>query len=309
MLVPVLLGVSIIIFFIMRVVPGDPALLRLAASGQSEVNETQLANLRREMGTDRPYLQQYGSWVKGLVTLNVGNSLVTGRPVLNDMGRRLLVTGEFAILTILVSLVIAIPAGVLSAARQDSWVDHIFRVVSVAGLSMPGFWTATLLILFLVRMFHWAPPLTYVVPWNDPLTNLKQMIWPCLVTGYFMAALVARMTRSQMLEVLRQDYVRTAWAKGLPQRLVFARHAMKNALLPVVTITGGQLGHLLGAGSVLMETIFALPGTGRLLVTSILTRDYPVVQTIVVLIAAIFVVMNLLVDLLYAWLDPRIRYG
>ncbi|MFH1484596.1 MAG: ABC transporter permease [Chloroflexota bacterium] len=308
MLLPVLLGVSILIFLIMRVIPGDPAIMILAGGGQGGFTEEELQDLRHKLGTDRPLHEQYLSWVLGLLRLDVGNSLVTARPVLADIAQRIPVTAEFAILTVIISLTISLPIGVLSAARQDTWVDYIFRVVSVAGLSMPIFWTGTLVILFLVLMFRWMPPVIFAGLLVDPFENLSQMIWPCMVMGYYFSAVVSRMTRSCMLEVLRQDYIRTARAKGLVEQLVLIRHALKNAILPVVTIVGVQFGILMG-GSVLMETIFVLPGMGSHLVESIILRDYPVVQTIILLIAAMFVLINLAIDVFYAWLDPRIRYA
>ncbi|MBI2908905.1 MAG: ABC transporter permease [Chloroflexi bacterium] len=308
MLVPVLLGVSILIFLIMRVIPGDPAIMILAGGGQGAFTEEDLQAMRHKLGTDRPLQEQYLDWVFGLARLNVGNSLVTARPVLGDIGQRVPVTVEFSLLTVFISLLISIPIGVVSAARQDTWVDYIFRVVSVAGLSMPIFWTGTLVILFLVLSFGWMPPVVYSSILDDPLDNLSQVIWPALVMGYYFSAIVSRMTRSCMLEVLRQDYIRTARAKGLREILVLSRHALKNAVLPVITIVGVQFGTLMG-GSVLMETIFVLPGMGSHLVESIILRDYPVVQTIILLIAAIFVLINLAIDIFYAWLDPRIHYA
>lgn len=307
MVVPVLVGVSILIFLIMRVIPGDPAIMILAGGGGGGITEEDLAALRHKLGTDRPYHEQYFGWIFGLLKLNVGNSLVTARPVLGDIAQRIPVTVEFAILTVVISLLISIPIGVLSAARQDTWVDYIFRVVSVAGLSMPIFWTGTLVILFLVLALRWMPPVVYVSILENPLENISQVIWPSLVMGYYFSAIVSRMTRSCMLEVLRQDYIRTARAKGLAEMLVLSRHALKNAVLPVITIVGVQFGTLMG-GSVLMETIFVLPGMGSHLVESIVLRDYPVVQSIILLIAAIFVLINLAIDVFYAWLDPRIHY-
>ncbi|MEK7873550.1 MAG: ABC transporter permease [Chloroflexota bacterium] len=307
MLLPVLIGVSLAIFLIMRVLPGDPALVILAAGGQGGFDEQALKDMRVKLGTDRPLHVQYVEWMTGLVKLNVGNSLLTNRPVMADIAARVPPTVELAILSIIISMVIALPIGIISAARQDTWMDYIFRVVSVGGLSMPIFWTGTLVVLFLVLLFRWMPPLTYTSIVLDPTQNLSQFIWPSMVMGYYLSAVVSRMTRSQMLEVLRQDYVRTAWAKGLSEKLVLYRHALKNAILPVITLSGVQFGQLMG-GTVLLETIFVLPGMGSHLVSSILVRDYPVVQTIILLIALVFVLLNLLVDIVYAWLDPRIRY-
>jgi len=204
-------------------------------------------------------------------------------------------------------VLIAIPLGMLAAVRQDTWVDYVVRVVSIGGLAIPSFWVGILCILLLVIYFGWGPPLEFTPPWVDPWANFQQMVWPVVTVGYRYAAVTTRMTRSTVLEVLREDYVRTAWAKGLAGRMVVYKHALKNALIPVVTIVGGQLGVLL-AGTVVVESIFALPGMGRLTVEAILYRDYPVVQTNVMLVAGTLVTLNLLVDLSYAWLDPRIRY-
>jgi peptide/nickel transport system permease protein len=218
------------------------------------------------------------------------------------------VTLELATLSIILGLTIAIPVGVLSATRQDSASDYVGRVVAVSGLSMPEFWLGTLVITFAAIWFHWIPPIGYVSLWDSPWKNLQQFLVPAAILGFRLSAATMRMTRSTVLEVLREDYVRTAWAKGLAGKIVVYKHALKNALIPVVTIVGGQLGTLL-AGTVVVETIFALPGMGRLTVEAILYRDYPIVQTNVMLVAATLVTLNLIVDLTYAWLDPRIRYS
>jgi len=230
-----------------------------------------------------------------------------GEPVAKVIKNRFPLTLELAFLIFFTSLFIAIPIGVLSAIRQDTWVDYVFRVVSIAGLAMPIFWTGILIIFFLVLFFDWMPPLGYASPLEDPLENLQQLIWPALAQGYMLAALLSRMTRSSMLEVLRQDYMRTAWSKGLRERVIVSRHALKNAILPVITLSGVQFGYVLG-GVVIMETVFSLPGMGRMLVESIAGRDYPMIQVMILLIAFVFLSVNLIVDLVYGWLDPRIRY-
>ena len=217
------------------------------------------------------------------------------------------VTIELALLAMILGLVIAIPLGVLSATRQDKPSDYVGRLVAISGLSLPDFWLGTLVITFAAIWFGWIPPLGYASVWESPWTNLQQFLLPAAVLGFRLSAATMRMTRSTLLEVLREDYVRTAWAKGLGERVIIYKHALKNALIPVVTIVGGQLGTLL-AGTVIVETIFALPGMGRLTVEAILYRDYPIVQTNVMLVAGTLVTLNLLVDLTYAWLDPRIRY-
>jgi peptide/nickel transport system permease protein len=308
MLIPMLIGVSLVVFVIMRLIPGDIAsIILMGPTGESGADPKALAELRHKLGLDRPLPLQYLSWVAGLVRLDAGNSLWSDRPVFMEILERLPLTLELSLLAIVLSLVVALLTGILSAVRQDTWVDYLFRVVSIAGLSIPNFWLGTLIILFLSLVFFWTPPLGYVDLFEDPWTNLQQILWPALALGYNLSAVTSRMTRSAMLEVLRQDYIKTAWAKGLAERTVVLRHALKNALLPVITLSSIQLGTLLG-GTVIMETIFTLPGVGRYLVDAIFHRDYPVTQTIVVMTGIVFVCLNLVVDVLYAWLDPRIRY-
>jgi len=308
MLIPILVGVSLLVFIIMRMVPGDVAtMILMGPSGELGARQEDIAALRHKLGLDRPLPIQYLSWMQGMLTLNVGESLWSGKPVFEEVLERLPLTLELALLSVLISACIALSTGVLSAIRQDTWVDYVFRAVSIAGLSVPNFWMGTLVILILSRYFFWSPPLGYVHVYEDPLTNLQQLIWPALVLGYSLAAVTSRMTRSSMLEVLREDYVRTAWAKGLTEPAVVMRHAFRNALLPVLTLSAIQLGTLIG-GTVIMETIFTLPGIGRYLVDSIFHRDYPVTQTIITIMAVKFVFINLIVDLLYGLIDPRIRY-
>jgi peptide/nickel transport system permease protein len=303
--VPVLVLSSLIVFGLMRVMPGDALTALMAESGN--VGDKELRKLRADLGLDRPYAEQYMLWVWQMVSLNPGDSIFTNEPIPVALRKAVPVTLELATLAIILGLVIAIPVGVLSATRQDSAPDYVGRVVAVSGLSLPDFWLGTLVITFAAIWFHWIPPIGYVSLWDAPGRNLQQFVLPAAVLGFRLAAATMRMTRSTVLEVLREDYVRTAWAKGLAGRLVVYKHALKNALIPVVTIVGGQLGTLL-AGTVVVETIFALPGMGRLTVEAILFRDYPVVQTNVMLVAATLVTLNLAVDLTYAWLDPRIRY-
>jgi len=303
--IPVLVCSSLIVFGLMRVMPGDALVALMGESGN--VGERELEKLRRDLGLDRPYHEQYLLWVWQMVSLNPGHSIFTNEPIPVALRKAIPVTVELAVLAMVLGLVIAIPVGVLSATRQDKPSDYVGRVVAVSGLSLPDFWLGTLVITFAAIWFRWIPPLGYTSLWDDPWRNLQQFLLPAAVLGYRLSASTMRMTRSTVLEVLREDYVRTAWAKGLGGRLVVYKHALKNALIPVVTIVGGQLGTLL-AGTVVVETIFALPGMGRLTVEAILFRDYPVVQTNVMLVAAVLVTLNLVVDLTYAWLDPRIRY-
>ena len=303
--VPVLLLSSLIVFGLMRVMPGDALTALMAESGN--VGEKELKKLRKDLGLDLPYYQQYLVWVWQMVSLNPGDSIFTNEPIPVALRKAIPVTLELATLAMILGLVIAIPVGVLSATRQDSAPDYVGRVVAVSGLSMPEFWLGTLVITFAAIWFHWIPPIGYVSFFDSPWKNLQQFLVPAAILGFRLSAATMRMTRSTVLEVLREDYVRTAWAKGLAGKIVVYKHALKNALIPVVTIVGGQLGVLL-AGTVVVETIFALPGMGRLTVEAILYRDYPVVQTNVMLVAGTLVTLNLLVDMTYAWLDPRIRY-
>jgi peptide/nickel transport system permease protein len=303
--VPVLLLSSLIVFGLMRVMPGDALTLLMGESGN--VGERELAKLRKDLGLDRPYHEQYAIWLWQMVSLDPGHSIFTNEPISVSLKKAIPVTIELAALAMVIGLIVEVPIGVLSATRQDTPTDYVGRVVAVSGLSLPDFWLATLVITFAAIWFHWIPPIGYVSFWESPWRNLQQFLLPAAVLGFRLAAATMRMTRSTVLEVLREDYVRTAWAKGLAGRIVVYKHALKNALIPVVTIVGGQLGTLL-AGTVIVETIFALPGMGRLTVEAILFRDYPVVQTNVMLVAGTLVALNLMVDLTYAWLDPRIRY-
>jgi peptide/nickel transport system permease protein len=303
--VPVLLMSSLIVFGLMRIMPGDALTALMAESGN--VGEKELRKLRADLGLDKPYHEQYLIWLWQMVTLNPGDSIFTNEPIPVALKKAIPVTLELATLAMILGLAISIPVGVLSATRQDTAPDYAGRVVAVSGLSLPDFWLGTLVITFAAIWFQWIPPIGYVSLWESPWRNLQQFLLPAAVLGFRLSAATMRMTRSTVLEVLREDYVRTAWAKGLAGRIVVYKHALKNALIPVVTIVGGQLGTLL-AGTVIVETIFALPGMGRLTVEAILFRDYPVVQTNVMLVAATLVTLNLLVDLTYAWLDPRIRY-
>jgi len=308
MMVPVLFGVSVIVFAIMRIAPGDVATMILMGSGgEGGASAEAIAKLREQLGLNKPYHVQYVEFMAGLLRLDPGNSLWSGQPIRQELGQRLPITMEIALLAIVISWAIAIPTGILSAIRQDTWVDWVSRVLSITGLAVPVFWMGTLVIMGLTYCCRWIPPLGYTDPLRDPWRHFQQIVWPTLVLGFFLSAVVSRMTRSAMLEVLREDYIRTAWAKGLRERVIVVRHAIKNALLPVITLSSIQLGNLMG-GAVITETIFTIPGVGRYLVDAIFHRDYPVVQTIVIMLAVIFVFLNLVVDLIYGWLDPRIRY-
>ena len=307
LIVPTLLGVAAVVFVIMRVIPGDVTLLILGGDQAGRIDPQQIAALRHQLGLDQPVWVQFLSWLWGVLRLDFGNSLWTGQPVIEEVLIRLPLSLEVAILATIVSVALAIPLGMLAAVRQDSWVDYVIRVVSIGGQAIPSFWVGILVILALVIYFGWGPPLEFTPPWVDPWANFQQLVWPVVTVGYRYAAVTTRMTRSTVLEVLREDYIRTAWAKGLRERAVVIRHALKNAMLPVITLVGTEFAFLIG-GLVVTETVFTLNGVGRFVVDAVAHRDYPVVQALVFLIALCFVVVNLLIDLTYAWLDPRIRY-
>ncbi|MGI8549601.1 MAG: ABC transporter permease, partial [Dehalococcoidia bacterium] len=273
------------------------------------ITQEQVAKLHHDLGLDDPIPVQYGRWLSGLIRLDPGRSLQPTRDPIRDLLiERLPVTAELALGAVLLATLFAVPLGVFSAIYQNTWIDYLLRVLSVAGLSIPVFWMGVLITILLGRYFGYTPPVQWKNLWVDPAVNLQKIAFPVLIIGYSYSAIVTRLTRSTMLEILREDYVRTARAKGLRQQVVVYRHALRNALLPVITIAGLQLGTLLG-GAVITESIFALPGLGLLILRSILQRDYPTVQAIVMLTAAFYVFLNLAVDLVYAWIDPRIHYA
>ena len=308
--VPTLFGASLLIFVLMRLVPGDIAeiLVYQTGSESSAVQKRQIEQIRRELGLDRPVATQFLAWLGGAVRGDFGYSYSQRRPVNEILAERFPRSMELAAITLLLAALWSIPLGVVSAVRQNTWLDYLVRVLSISGLSLPIFFTGVLILYLLVRVFRWLPPLEYVSLTEAPLENLKQLIWPALAQAYYISAPIMRLTRSQMLEVVRQDYVRTARAKGLGEGSVMYRHALRNSLLPVVTFIGWWGGRLLG-GVVIMEIIFAVPGMGLALVQAVSYRDYPTVQAIIFVMALIFLAVNLAVDLLYGWLDPRIRYA
>ncbi|MBW8058589.1 MAG: ABC transporter permease [Candidatus Methylomirabilales bacterium] len=307
LMIPTLLGVAVFVFLLMRVIPGDIVELRLTSEG-GFVTEEVLAMERARLGLDKPVWQQFATWIGGIVRLDFGTSMWTGRPISHEIGIRIQLSLEIAILATVVAILIAIPLGTLAALKQDTWVDYAVRVFSIAGLSMPSFWLGILIILFLLIYFQWVPPMFFTPIWVDPWENLSQMVWPAAAVGYRYSAVSTRMMRSSTLEVLREDYVRTARAKGLWEQVVIVRHAMKNAMLPVITVIGLEFAFLIG-GLVVTEQVFNLNGLGKLFVQSIAQRDYTMTQTLVLLVAVTFVMVNFVIDILYAWLDPRIRYG
>jgi peptide/nickel transport system permease protein len=302
----VLFGVSLLVFSMIRIVPGD--IVDLMIGPELYVGADYRAELRAQYGLDKPIYVQYVSWVAQIVQGNFGISLRNNEPVLGTILRRLPLTAELALLSVLLSAVVAVPLGVISAVKQNSATDFVVRLIAMVGLSMPNFWLAAMLLLITGVVFHWQPRLLLVAPWVDPWTNLQQMAMPVVALSLALMAIVMRMTRSSMLEVLRQEYIQTARAKGLVPSAIMVRHALKNAFIPVVTVLGVQLGALLG-GTVVIEVIFGLPGIGRLVIDAISARDYPMLQGAVLFIATMFAMVNLLVDLTYAYLDPRIRYA
>lgn len=300
---PSLLIASGIVFALPRLIPGDAVQLMLAETAYAK----DLDELRAKLGLNRPLPVQYVEWLGKVVRGDLGESLWTRRPVLEELGRRLPLTAELAVLSTMFSLLIALPVGVLSATRQDSVRDYVARSAAIVGLSVPAFWLATLLIVLPAIWWGWRPVTGYVDRSVDPLGHIAQLVLPALVLGIASAAALMRLTRGMLLEVLRQDYVRTAWAKGLGERVIVLKHALRNAVIPVLSLLGTQLPQILG-GTVLIETIFGLPGVSRFLFDAITQRDYPVIQGVNLLVVTTIVLINLVIDALYAVVDPRIRY-
>jgi peptide/nickel transport system permease protein len=303
---PTLIGVAALIFFLMRVVPGDIVELRFAGES-SFASKEQLALERARFGLDRPLWRQFADWMWGLARLDFGKSMWTGAPITEEIKLRFALSLQLSIMATIVAVLLAIPLGVVAALRQDTWVDYVVRVFSIAGIATPSFWLGIVMILMMLIVFKWLPPMVYTPFWVNPWQNLLQLIWPALAVGYRYSAVATRMTRSAMLEVLREDYIRTARAKGLMQKLILSRHALKNAMLPVLTVVCIEFAFLMG-GLVVTEQVFNLNGLGLLFVQAVAHRDYTLTQALVLLVAAVFVVVNFAMDLMYAWLDPRIRY-
>ncbi|MCC6179770.1 MAG: ABC transporter permease [Chloroflexi bacterium] len=304
-LVPTLIGVTILVFLMIRLIPGT--VVDQLIGTEAKVDESTKAAMRAYFGLDQPLYVQYLSWVGGIVRGDLGQSWRSGLPVSKMIFDRLAVTTELGLLALIVSLLVGIPLGTLSAVRENTPLDHVARIASLFSLSIPIFWQAAMLILAFSLWFNWVPPVAYASPAQDPLGNLTQMLLPAIVLGTVVAAQVMRMTRSSLLEVLRHDYVRTARAKGLDEDKMVRRHAFKNALIPIITVIGVQVGYLLG-GAVVTEEVFTLPGIGRLVLNAVYERDYPLIQGTILFIAVLFMLSNLIVDLLYAYLDPRVRY-
>jgi peptide/nickel transport system permease protein len=313
LVVPTLFGAAALVFVLMRLIPGDICVVRLG-SGGGTFDERAVAACHAELGLDRPILLQFFDFVWGFCRFDFGTSMWSGKPVSYEIAARFPISLEIAILATVVAVVVAIPFGTLSALKQNSLTDLVVRVIAIAGLATPGFWLGILIILAILNISQtafgapWMPPIDYVPLWQDPVRNLSMAIWPAIAVGYRTSAVTMRMTRSAMLEVMREDYIRTARAKGLIERIVVNRHALKNALLPVVTLIGIESAFLIG-GLVVTEQVFNLNGIGRLLVQAVQNQDYTLTQALVMLTVAVFVFTNTAVDMLYAWLDPRIRYA
>jgi len=313
MMVPTLVGAAILVFTLMHMIPGDVCALRYAGTGGTfDVN--QIEQCKEELGLNRPLLVQFFEWIGGFFIGDFGTSMWTDRPITEEMGPRVLLSLQVAVMATIISILISIPLGTISAVKQNSWIDYTVRCVSIAGIAMPSFWLGILIMLGLLAVsnsilgYGWIPPIQYIPPLEDPIGNLTQLIWPALATGYRYSAVATRMTRSALLEVLREDYIRTARAKGVIEKLVVNRHALKNSMLPVVTVIGIEFAFLMG-GLVVTEQVFNLNGLGKLFVDSVTNHDYTLTQALVMLVAFIFVVMNIVIDVIYAWLDPRIRYS
>jgi len=305
--IPTLLGVAVLVFLLLRVAPGDIVQLKYSGEGAFVPKET-LDLERARLGLDKPLWRQFGDWMWGLVRFDFGLSMWTGRPIRTEIALRLQLSLQLAIMATVIASLLAIPLGTLAAVKQDTWVDHLVRIFSIAGLATPSFWLGILMILSLLILFGWLPPMTFTPVWVDPWANLSQLIWPALAVGYRYSAMATRMTRSAVLEVLREDYVRTARAKGLWEPVVIARHALRNALLPVTAVMGLEFAFLIG-GLVVTEQVFNLNGIGMLFVEAISRRDYTMTQALVLLVGFTFIGVNFVLDLLYAVLDPRVRLG
>ncbi len=305
--IPTLLGVAVLVFFMLRIVPGDVVEIKLRGDGGSVTQEVIDAE-RARLGLDKPLATQFADWMVGVATLNFGNSMWTERPVMEEIRLRFELSFQVAIMATIIAVLIAIPLGTLAALYRDTWIDYFVRIVTIGGLSIPSFWFGMLIMLGLLSLFNWLPPITFTPIYVDPVANLTQLIWPALAVGYRYCAVVARMIRSSLLEVLNEDYIRTARAKGVYEKLVISRHALRNALLPAITVIGLEFTFLIG-GLVVTEQVFNLNGIGQLFVQSISRNDFTLIQGMVMLIAAFYVFVNLAIDLLYAVFDPRIRYG
>jgi peptide/nickel transport system permease protein len=308
LMIPTLLGVAVLIFFMLRLMPGDPvATMLLGDAGGANIPKEVIEQERARLGLDLPLYVQFFKWFWGVLQGDFGFSMWTGKPVAYEIGIRLELSLQVAIMATVLAILLALPLGTLSAIFKDTWIDQSIRMFSIAGLAVPSFWLGMIIILLLLSYFSWIPPLTFTSLWEDPWANLSQLIWPAMAVGYRYSAVSTRMMRSSILEVLQEDYIRTARAKGVVERLVVARHAMRNALLPVVTVIGLEFAFLIG-GLVVTEQVFNLNGIGRLFVQAVARSDFTMIQALVLLVSVFFVLVNFVMDLMYAFLDPRIRY-
>ena len=307
--IPTILLVTTFVFLLLRIVPGDPAVMLLSGQeGLEEYTDEDLAAMRAKLGTDDSIARQYGRWIWGMLHLDFGKSIFYATPVWDDIKVKFPITLELTVISLFMSFAVAIPLGVVSAINQDKPVDYASRIITIIGIALPNFWVGIMVIFILSNYFGWLPRLGYVNFQDGPWDNLQQMFFPALPLAISQTAFVARVTRSATLEVFREDYIRTARAKGLAETVVIGRHALKNAMLPVITVMAYEFGRLMG-GTVIIENIFNIPGMGRLLITAISHRDFPVVQAVVVVITVLVLVLNVITDLVYTWLNPRIRYA
>ena len=308
LMIPTLLGVAVLVFFMLRLMPGDPvATMLLGDAGGANIPPEVIEQERARLGLDLPLYVQFFKWFWSVLQGDFGFSMWTGKSVAYEIGIRLELSLQVAIMATILAVLLALPLGTLSAIFKDTWIDQSIRMFSIAGLAVPSFWLGMIIILLLLSYFSWIPPLTFTSLWDDPWTNLSQLIWPAMAVGYRYSAVSTRMMRSSILEVLQEDYIRTARAKGVVERLVVARHAMRNALLPVVTVIGLEFAFLIG-GLVVTEQVFNLNGIGRLFVQAVARSDFTMIQALVLLVSVFFVLVNFVMDLMYAFLDPRIRY-
>lgn len=304
----ILILATLLVFFAMRVLPGDPILMLVTANQQQEFNEEYLLELRHLHGLDKPMIVQYFNWAGDILRGDLGNSILSQRPVAEEIVRRLPISIHVGGLAFVIGHLLGIPAGVISAIRRRKWPDTIITTLANIGITIPNFWLGIILMYIFGLSLRWLPIMGYTSPFADFWLSTKQLIMPIICLALFPLAGVARQTRSSMLEVLNQDYIRTAWAKGLKERVIIIKHALKNGLIPIVTLAGMAVATIIG-GSVIIETVFNIPGLGRLLVDSIISQDYPYVQAISLFVAIAVVFANLIVDIAYGWLDPRIRFG
>jgi peptide/nickel transport system permease protein len=311
--VPTLVGAAALVFILMRLIPGDVCVIRMG-SGGSHVDAAAVALCHQQLGLDNSLFVQFLDFLWSYLTFDFGNSMWSGNPVAREIALRLPVSLEVAVLATVIAILIAIPLGTLSALKENTWLDHVVRVAAIAGIATPSFWLGIMSIILVLNVTAmvtgkpWLPPIDYVPLWQDPIRNLSIVLLPAITVGYRYSAVTMRLTRSAMLEVLREDYIRTARAKGLLEQIIINRHALKNALLPVVTLIGIEFAFLIG-GLVITEQVFNLNGIGRLLVQAVQNQDNVLAQALVMLVVIIFVVTNLVIDVLYAWLDPRIRFS